>query len=73
MNPTCDQLCCSMAISKPMYINLQMNVFISKQALGVMCKEQFNYLICNKDNEELPYTNVSASDDIKWKKEETNR
>lgn len=68
MNPTCDQLCCSMAISKPMYINLQMFVFISKQVRAVMC-----YLICNKDNEELSYTNVSASDDIKWKKEETNR
>lgn len=23
MNPTCDQLCCSIAISKPIYINLE--------------------------------------------------
>lgn len=59
-----------------MYINLQMNIFISTQAWGVMCKEQFNYLICEsviKGKEELSYTNVSASDDIRWKKEETNR
>ena len=63
MNPTCDQLWRSIAISNPMYMNLHRSTTNSSSRVVYICKLNYS----------LSYTKASASDERRWKKRAVKR
>lgn len=72
MKPMWDQLCCSIAISKPMYINLKKENTTNELLYLHKDKKMLSYKIIGFIKK-LTYTKVSANDDIRWKNADTNR